>query len=209
MCDSVSEKMDMREERGDDLPLGRQLPVDDSLVGDGSSKRPRDDERPLGIPFVGTAARTPYTRGVPPAHRFQLRKLDAVAAREQLPTEKDWVEYPFDEGMALREASDMTIVEWASMGFWKKNQFGLLFALSARVPELSVCAFWCDKSSEMALVLQMENKKIVEVAAGVSKTKAKQAVSEKMIETAHLWEWLNLHHSKTPASDHLTAARSN
>ena len=39
------------------------------------------------------------------------------------------------EGMHLREASGIRVLDWVRMGLWRKNQFGLHLALRARLSD--------------------------------------------------------------------------
>jgi hypothetical protein len=48
-----------------------------------------------------------------------------------------WEVYKFNE-MNLRSNASATIPQWASMGYWRNNQFGLLYALQIRCREP-----WC------------------------------------------------------------------
>lgn len=49
--------------------------------------------------------------------------------------------------MNLRVNAGYRVTEWASMGYWATAQFGLLFTLSARLPDLTVSAFECPKGT--------------------------------------------------------------
>lgn len=194
-------KKELSESRGDE----RYAPT--KALPDQAARRTSKRERESGeeIPFEGPTDRTFWTRGVPPASEFLLRTLDQDEAQKKLPAGRTWVFYDMGEQMGLRSAGNMTIPQWASMGYWSKNQFGLLVALSARVRDFSVVSFWSDATSEMALVVQEEDRVFVEVAHGPSKTKAKQAVAEKMIRAGDVWNWINTKYHDTPADSHLQA----
>lgn len=166
-----------------------------------TAKREREEEE--GIPFQGPTDRNFWTGGIPPNTAFELRTLDPNQARERLPEGRNWAFYEMGDQMSLRPAGNMTIPQWARMGFWTKNQFGLLFALSARVPDFSVVSFWSDTTSEMALVVQKEDQVFVEVAQGPSKTKAKQIVAEKMVRAGDVWKWIDTKYHETEADKHL------
>jgi len=114
--------------------------------------------------------------------------------------------YDMGDQMALRSAGDMTIPQWASMGFWTRNQFGLLFALSARVQDFCIVAFWSDATNEMGIVVQIQEEVHVATERGTSKAKAKQAVAEKMIREADIWTWINSHHCNTAADEYLRSS---
>lgn len=51
----------------------------------------------------------------------------------------------------------MRITDWAMMGMWRKNLFGLFSALSARLPDFKFIAFYSGEEGnyEFALVIDM------------------------------------------------------
>ena len=185
-----------------ELSHGTVEPPKESIKVD---KRAREDDQ--DIPFEGPSSRGAWTGGVPPSVSFGIRILDSTKARENLPEGRTWEPYDMGDQMALRPAGDMSISQWACMGFWRKNLFGMLFALSARVPDFAIAAYWSDATSEMALVVQKEDSIFVEEAHGPSKTKAKQAVADQIIHSADVWKWIRAKYNETGCDQYLAGAQ--
>lgn len=194
----------------------------------GTGKRSRDDstnnsDDNESIPFHhhrGTSDSAEPT-AKPPQTLLpeEDRLLDKESAALHLPTKdlRHWTYYEADvasePGILGRLRQDAaattvhhdqpTLPEWAQQGFWQRYPWEMLFALAARVPDLSVEAFWCESTAEMALVLKKMRRVFVEVASGESQAKAKFAVAETMIRSADLFCWLSRHYRDTPADRYL------
>jgi hypothetical protein len=118
-----------------------------------------------------------------------------------------WEVYEFDE-MNLRSNARATIPQWASMGYWRNNQFGLLYALQIRCRKP-----WCRVQTlcrpapggwQFLLTLHLKHcPKIAIAFIAPSKTKAKQAVAERAIASAQLGLWLRQYHNDTMCDDYL------
>ena len=169
-----------------------------------------DDTLPLKKvrvdPFVGPSNQAYWTRGTKPDVMVAVgRPTDDTDAG--LPAGDPWIEYDsgFLATMNVRRAAGMKLEEWARMGYWRGDQFALLFALSARVPDFKVCAFirGSDGRWEIALRVQRSGALFVCTGEGVSKTKAKQAAGSKAVVEAGVMEWIAMHHATTVCDDHL------
>ena len=201
----TSETQPLQQEKAQQLATDKKRPREEENV----STDTNDNNQLGGIPFQRPFDNPNYwTGGSRPDTMAALRKLDKTMAEARLPTGKQWEHYSMEDQFALRSAGLMTIADWAKMGFWQKNQFGLLYALSARVPDFSIVAFWCSSTSEMAVVAKKESEIFVETAAGTSKTKAKQFVAEKLIRSAAIWEWIQTKYRNTMADRYLNGGES-
>ena len=92
------------------------------------------------------------------------------------------------------------------MGYWRKNCFALLMALSARLPDFSMIAF-CNESVgdfEFALVVEMGDKLHTSFGSGPSKNRAKNAAANEMMETARIHKWLQDTHAETMCDEFLS-----
>lgn len=99
----------------------------------------------------------------------------------------------------------MTIPQWASMGYWRKNQFALLYALSARLPNVYVKSFYVETGTgfSFALVMKRDGSLYIGTGTGPSKTKAKEACAIDLIMKSNLWDWLLEVHGRTDCAQHL------
>lgn len=157
---------------------------------------------PAGIPFWGPASKSAWTSG-PSGSTYKLGILNHAEASKHLPEDRVWLPYKIPQNMPMREASNMTISQWASMKYWEKSLFFMLFVLSARVPDFEIKAFWSQSTSEMALVVKRGEALFVSISLGVSKNKAQQNVASKMIEDSDLWNWISTTHAQTPCDKYL------
>ena len=101
--------------------------------------------------------------------------------------------------MDLRSAPGMKITEWALMGMWRKNLFGFLSALSARLTDFKFIAFCSgfEGCYEFALVIDMKGEIYSAMGQGPSKNKAKHMASEKLLIDANVHGWLAKNHPDT------------
>jgi hypothetical protein len=156
-------------------------------------------------PFSGPLRSKSWTLASAPDGKFATREVPENEARKLLPA-GEWTEMPFD-GMNLRMASDMTVVEWARMGMWRKNQFGLLFALSARVPNFEISAFWKDpldsSSPTLALVGRIDSIAHVSVCTASSKSKSKEGAAQDLMAKLSVFDWLETNHESTSCNFYL------
>lgn len=157
-----------------------------------------------GIAFRGPTSRKAWTGGKVPTTFFSVRKLDEASSRELLPDGFSWVACGIHE-MALRENASATILEWATMGYWAKKQFSLLWALSARVPDFQLQSFISDAPDGVAVAIVgvINDSAYVDMATGPSKSKATQLAAETFIKTANLMEWLRSKHAMTSCAGYL------
>lgn len=194
--------------------------------------------------FRGPSSRAAWTRGTAPDTTNALEAADAVgdlladdtvaaALREHAsaggagaagagatasaPSYGPWSAYAMDD-MQLRSNAGVPIPQWASMGYWRKQQFGLLYALSircrepaCRVQTLHRAVLAADgvavRAWQFVLVLDLEAQgRTVAVAVAPSKSKAKQAVAADAIARAQLGGWLAQHHTDTPCEAHVQHA---
>ena len=160
---------------------------------DGSSKE---------IPFRGPSNVQAWTGGNKAEIKFDLNILNEPNIVGLLPGE-GWTIYDMSDPISLFPSGNITIIQWATMGMWRKKLFSMLFILSARVPDFAITSYWNDRTSQMALIVRKENEVFVEVGYGSSKTKSKEAVAERMIHSANIWNWLNEKHSDTPCDRYL------
>ena len=96
------------------------------------------------------------------------------------------------DGMRLTTGTGETITTWAKKKA-KKNPYGMLILLSARLPEVAGSS-WSSTIEEGELVLlnlQIENEKYYEIGNGNSKTEARKDAANKVISTTNLYEWLS------------------
>jgi hypothetical protein len=160
----------------------------------------------MSIPFHGPSSRDAWTGGIPPNTTFAINAPEFDVS--VLPAGKTWSYYDMGNDMNIRPAGRMTIPEWASMRYWEKNQFGLLYALSARVPDFSIASYWSEEGREeheLCIVIKKEESTHVEVATGPSKTKVKQAAALAIIQSASIWGWINSKYQSTYCDQYLQA----
>ncbi len=107
--------------------------------------------------------------------------------------------------MDLRSAPGMRITEWAMMGMWRKNLFGFLSALSARLPDFKFIAFCSgvENNYEFALVIDMKGEIHTAMGQGPSKNKAKSMAGEALLINANVHGWLAKHHANTMCDEYL------
>ena len=137
---------------------------------------------------------------------FSTRKLTVEEALEHLPARcVDWDVFPC-EGMDLRLNTGATIVEWATLGYWRKRQFGLLLALSARLLDFSIFILHTSSAGpkyEFAIVANRGSTIFSTISCGSSKSKAKESVAEAIIAEMGLLGWLLETHSETMCDENL------
>lgn len=190
-----------RRQRENETPIEQPVPPN-SVLDEIAEDIKQDREANNTIPFQGSSSISAWAGGIPPNAMFKTRIIDSEIAKKYLPEGKNWEIIKWDK-IPIREAPNLTIPEWAKMGFWGKDQFAMLYALSARVPDFSLASYWNVVDSEIALIIQKEDEIFIEVANGSSKRKAKEAVAIKINKSAKIWEWLNAKHGETLCDKHL------
>ena len=157
------------------------------------------------IPFYGSTNSKSWTGGLKPNTSFTVQKLDELEARNYLPDEMfKSIVYDIDQNMLLRSCPGVNLLSWASMGYWKKKQFYLLFALSARIPEISLISFYVEQPGiKFCLVAKLNEKFYAATGDGVSKNKAKEECAENLIKKMDLWKYLMLNHAETTCDQYL------
>lgn len=155
------------------------------------------------VPFYGPSSKIAWTGGIKPTTSFEINGTDDSS---MLPNNKTWIPYDMGTDMAIRSAGTMTIPEWFSMRYWEKNQFGLLFALSARVPDFAISAYWSVEGAsenELGIVILIGDERFTNVVTATSKTKAKQACAGGIISDACIWPWIKRNYSNAPCDQYL------
>ncbi len=115
--------------------------------------------------------------------------------------------YEIDLNMMLRENTGVSLLTWVTMGYWRKKQYSMLYALSARIPEFSLITFYTeDPEIKFYLVAQLNEEIYVAYGTGISKNKAKEECAENLIEKLDLWNYLKVNHSDTKCEQYLNNA---
>lgn len=179
-------------------------------------------------PFRGTSNRRAWTGGRRPSTLFSVPLGDFSDV--QLPKELSWrfenIKYlslflPFLDFLSpshrkellpatipMRSNAGVSIVEWATMGYWRSNQFFLLVALSARLPDVYV-ACWRASNSQgenCFLALRVSDRLHISWGSGSSFSAAKANAAELLIRKADLFQWLSENHLNTPCERYLRPA---
>jgi hypothetical protein len=78
----------------------------------------------------------------------------------------------------------------------KKDAFSMLKLLSTRLDSVSGASWTCDVSPDVLAIinLQLGNEKYFSIGMGPSKTKARKAAGEKLLEEIDVIEWVEKHY---------------
>ena len=100
-----------------------------------------------------------------------------------------------NESMEVNHNTGELLVDWVNRKA-KKNVFGMLILLSARLDTVSGASWTCDTSSGvLALInLQLGDEKYFAMGFGTSKSKAREAAGEDMWKKVDLIGWLEKHY---------------
>ncbi|HJH31618.1 MAG TPA: hypothetical protein C5S50_05455 [Methanosarcinaceae archaeon] len=100
-----------------------------------------------------------------------------------------------NESMEVKQNTGELLVDWVNRKA-KKNVFGMLILLSARLDTVSGASWTCDTSSGVfALInLQIGEEIFFAMGLGTSKTKAREAAGEDMLMKVDLIGWLEKHY---------------
>ena len=160
--------------------------------------------------FRGPSNPKAWTGSSVPDSTCRMHKLLKADALLELPAHcAEWHEYDLGEGIDLRSNPGVTIPTWASMGYWRKNNFGLLMALAARLPDFSIVvlhdggAGGGEGEVEFAVVVDRGGKRFHALGHGLSKKKAKESAAIAAMKAMDLAKWLRDTHAKTLCDEHL------
>lgn len=98
--------------------------------------------------------------------------------------------------MKLSTGTGETLIEWVQKKT-RKNPFGMLMMLSARLDDVSGAAWHASLESDELVLLNVEigGQAYFEVGSGSSRTKARKNAGTKIMESARLYNWIESNHS--------------
>lgn len=102
---------------------------------------------------------------------------------------------PQNESMEVKQNTDELLVDWVNRKA-KKNVFGMLILLSARLDTVSGASWVCEFSSGvLALInLQLGEQEFFAMGFGSSKSQARKAAGKDLLMKVDLIEWLETNH---------------
>ncbi|KNC54518.1 uncharacterized protein AMSG_12348 [Thecamonas trahens ATCC 50062] len=133
-----------------------------------------------------------------------------VVRSEQTATEPegdDWELY-MAEPIGLRPSPELSILEWATMGMWRKKPFSLLQGLAARLPDVAVTAWMRDDDGmyqcALAVVMGHGAEPMMQYSAmKPSKNQAKQSAARSIMDELAMYDWLTRVHATTMCDEFL------
>ena len=160
----------------------------------------------MADPFRGPSRAKAWTGGSTASTSFMvpLGAFDDV----QLPADIDWRKDLPPQSVPMRVNAGVSILEWASMGYWRNKQPFLLIALSSRLPDFYVASWSAKKDDEENCFLAVRCGGVLHTAwaSAPTKTRARTIAAEMLIAKSELFLWLHKHHKNTTCEQFLRPA---
>lgn len=159
-------------------------------------------------PFRGPSNAKAWTGGRAASTHFAVPLGDFTDV--QLPPGIDWRKDMPPASVPMRTNAGVSLLEWASMGYWRNKQHFLLIALSARLPDFYVASWSAATESEgesCFLAVRCAGKLYTTWGSAPTKTRAKAIAAELMLSKMGLFLWLSQSHKHTPCEKYLRPAQ--